>query len=231
MRSTREICPHPGRTGVRIMRGRPPIFAPKKFPVACGRSSPPSCKPPLVPWPRWGRGMFSAWGKNLARRMAPGLGESEPEFSSPGVGFASLIRAGVPLRRVYTHPRPSRHGKLHKAAPFFCVQTRRFRFTIDPFCCVFPAYLHYTPSKTACEVLLLFSTPCDEKLITTTKENEWPRGGVIDFAGGFSCCKPSLYSCMAAAAACPVASDRTDIPWSCRIFRCSLRRWISSPRP
>ena len=54
----------------------------------------------------------------------------------------------------------------------FFVQTRRFRFTIAPFCCVFPAYLHYTPSKTACEVLLLFSTPYVEKLITTTKEND-----------------------------------------------------------
>ena len=202
----------------------PVVFTPEKISGVCGRGSPPSCKLPMFPGPDGGGVCFRRGEKISRGGWHPVCGRANPNFQALGVGFASLIRAGAPLRCARTHSRPSYRVRLHKAEPFFCVQVHRFRFTIDPFCCVFPAYLHYTPSKTACEVLLLFSTPYVEKLITTTKENEWPRGGVIDFMGGFSCCKPSLYSCMAAAAACPAASDRTDIPWSCRIFRYSLRR-------
>ena len=62
----------------------PVVFTPEKISGVCGRGSPPSCKLPMVPGPDGGGGMFSAWGKNLARRMAPGLGEHKPEFSSPG---------------------------------------------------------------------------------------------------------------------------------------------------
>lgn len=79
----RDMHPCPGGTGARIMRAVR-FFTPEKISGVCERGSPPSCKLPMFPGPDVGGGMFSAWGKNLARRMTPGLGESKPEFSSPG---------------------------------------------------------------------------------------------------------------------------------------------------
>ena len=126
---------------------------------------------------------------------------------------------------------PIRCDRLHKATLFLQPKHAVFGPQSNRFCCVFPACLYYTLLKTARKVLLLFSIPRYEKLITTTKENEWPRGSVIDFAGDFFSCKPCLCFCMAAAAVRPAAADRTDIPRNCRIFRYNLHRWISSPRP
>lgn len=206
------------------MRAARWFLLPKKFPACVDEAPRPAVSPPCSLAPM-GAGVCFRRGEKISRGgWHPVWGRANPNFQALGVGFASLIRAGAPLRCARTHSRPSRHGELHNATPFFCVETLRFRVTIAPFCCVFSACLYYTPSKTACKLLCSFSTPCVEKLITTTKENEWPRGGVIDFVGGISGYKPSPYSCTAAAAARLAASYRTDILQNYRIPRCSLRR-------
>ena len=115
----------------------PVVFLPKKFAAVCERGSPPSCKLPMLFGPDGGGGVFRRGEKISREAWHLVWGRANPYFQPLGVGFASLIRAGVPLRCARTHSRPSRHGELHKATPFFCVETLRFRATIAPFCCVF----------------------------------------------------------------------------------------------
>ena len=72
---------------------------------------------------------------------------------------------------------------------------------------------------------LCFSISLSQKLISTTKENDRPRGSVISLwlCAGADALSP--YFCRAGAAVTAGAYDKECTPWSCRKPRHALRRF------
>ena len=97
----------------------PVDFLPKKIAAVCERGSPPSCKHPISLTPIGGGGVFQRGEKNLARRMARGMGESKPVFSTPGcrVRLSDPRRCVFALRPYALAPKPPR--RIAQCNPVF----------------------------------------------------------------------------------------------------------------